>query len=202
MEQVTQYVDGERDYTLIKGATGPLVYPAAHVYIYSALHYVADGGKDILLAQIIFGGLYLGTLTLVMACYRAAKVTPRAIESLASLTNSSGTFQAPPYIFPLLILSKRLHSLFVLRLFNDCFAVGALFLAIYVYQKRLWTIGSIVYSFGVGIKMSLLLAAPAVGIMLLQALPVRGRAMSAAFIMAQVQVMKRRMSLSKFIKCY
>ena len=36
--------------------------------------------------------------------------------------------------------------------------------------------------------MSLLLAAPAVGIMLLQALPVRRRAVSVALIMAQVQV--------------
>ena len=74
MEQVSQILDGERDYTLIKGGTGPLVYPAAHVYIYSALHYVTNGGKDIFLAQIIFGVLYLGTLSLVMACYRAAKV--------------------------------------------------------------------------------------------------------------------------------
>ena len=47
--------------------------------------------------------------------------------------------------------------------------------------------------------MSLLLAAPAVGIILLQALPVRGRAMSAAFIMAQVQVIERRVSLSNLI---
>ena len=74
MEQVTQYLDGEHDYTLIKGGTGPLVYPAAHVYIYTGLHYVTSGGKDILLAQIIFGGLYLSILALVMACYRAAKV--------------------------------------------------------------------------------------------------------------------------------
>ena len=74
MEQVSQILDGERDYTLIKGGTGPLVYPAAHVYIYSALHYVTDGGKNILLAQIVFGVLYLATLSLVMACYRAAKV--------------------------------------------------------------------------------------------------------------------------------
>ena len=88
MEQVSQYLDGERDYTLIKGGTGPLVYPAAHVYIYSALHYVTDGGKDILLAQIIFGGLYLGTLGLVMACYRAAKVRPLAIKSLVPFADS------------------------------------------------------------------------------------------------------------------
>ena len=88
MEQVSQYLDGERDYTLIKGGTGPLVYPAAHVYIYSALHYVTDGGKDILLAQIIFGGLYLGTLGSVMACYQAAKVRPLAIQSSAPVADS------------------------------------------------------------------------------------------------------------------
>lgn len=97
------------------------------------------------------------------------------------------SMQAPPYLFPLLILSKRLHSIFLLRLFNDCFAVGMLFIAIYAYQKRIWTIGSVAYSFGVGIKMSLLLAAPAVGIVLLQALPLR-RAVNAAFLMGQVQV--------------
>lgn len=95
--------------------------------------------------------------------------------------------QAPPYIFPLLILSKRLHSLFLLRLFNDCFAILALFTAIYFYQRRIWTVGSVVYSFGVGIKMSVLLAAPAVGLILLQALPFN-RAMNAVFLMAQIQV--------------
>ncbi|KAH0541279.1 hypothetical protein FGG08_004203 [Glutinoglossum americanum] len=73
MEQVTQYIDGERDYMLIKGGTGPLVYPAAHVYIYTALYYLTSGG-NILYGQVIFAGLYLGTLALVMVCYRLAKV--------------------------------------------------------------------------------------------------------------------------------
>lgn len=74
MQQVEQYHDGERDYTLIKGDTGPLVYPAAHVYIYSILHGVTDGGKNILMAQVIFAGVYLAILNLVMTCYRMAKV--------------------------------------------------------------------------------------------------------------------------------
>jgi hypothetical protein len=74
MEQVEQYVNGEHDYTKIKGGTGPLVYPAAHVYIYWILYHVTDKGKDILLAQRIFGVLYLGTIGTVMACYRRAKV--------------------------------------------------------------------------------------------------------------------------------
>jgi len=94
--------------------------------------------------------------------------------------------QVPPYIFPLLILSKRLHSIFLLRLFNDCFAVLALFTAIYFYQRKVFTIGSVAYSFGVGTKMSLLLAAPAIGIILLQVLSFK-RAMNAMFLMAQVQ---------------
>ena len=75
MEQVAQYVAGERDYTKIKGGTGPLVYPAAHVYTYTGLYYITDEGKNILLAQQLFAGLYLATLALVMACSWKAKVS-------------------------------------------------------------------------------------------------------------------------------
>lgn len=95
--------------------------------------------------------------------------------------------QAPFYIFPLLVISKRLHSIFLLRLFNDCFAVGVLFLAIYAYQRRLWAVGSVAYSCAVGTKMSILLAGPAIGSILLLALPMR-RTLNAVFLMAQVQV--------------
>ncbi len=74
MQQVEQYLTGERDYVKIYGGTGPLVYPAAHVYIYTALYWITDKGKDIRLAQGIFALLYLLTLGAVMACYRQAKV--------------------------------------------------------------------------------------------------------------------------------
>jgi hypothetical protein len=74
VQQVTQYIAGERDYTKIYGGTGPLVYPAAHVYIYQMLYRFTDRGMDIPFAQIIFGILYLMTLAVVMACYRNAKV--------------------------------------------------------------------------------------------------------------------------------
>lgn len=66
----------------------------------------------------------------------------------------------------MLVLSKRLHSIFVLRLFNDGFAVLWLWLAIYFYQRRAPTLGSIVYSWGLGTKMSLLLSLPAFGVIL------------------------------------
>ena len=167
MQQVSQYIDGERDYVKLYGDTGPLVYSAAHVYIYRFLYSFTDEGKDIRLAQYIFIGLYLATLFLMMQCYCAAKV--------------------PPYILPLLILSKRLHSIFLLRLFNDCFAVFFLFLAIYCYQRRYWTVGSFAYSIGLGVKMSLLLALPAIGVVLWQSMG-RNRALRQAMLMIQVQV--------------
>ncbi|KAL8868909.1 MAG: hypothetical protein Q9174_004671, partial [Haloplaca sp. 1 TL-2023] len=187
MQQASLYLDGERDYTLIKGGTGPLVYPAFHVYIYSALYKITDGGKNIFLAQAIFAWLYMAILMLVMACYRKAKVKSTRSARVAASLIWDFEQQAPPYLFPLLVLSKRLHSIFLLRLFNDCFAVGFLFIAIYAFQHKIWTVGSVAYSFGVGSKMSLLLAAPAVGIILLQALPMK-RALNAFFLMAQVQV--------------
>ncbi|KAL2170258.1 hypothetical protein VTG60DRAFT_5034 [Thermothelomyces hinnuleus] len=147
MEQVAQILSGERDYTKIRGNTGPLVYPAAHVYIYTGLYHLTDEGRNILTAQKLFGFLYMVTLAVVMACYWQAKV--------------------PPYVFPLLILSKRLHSIFVLRCFNDCFATLFLWLAIFALQRRAWRTGALMYTLGLGVKMSLLLVLPAVGVVLL-----------------------------------
>ncbi|KAF2268831.1 Lethal(2)neighbour of Tid protein, partial [Lojkania enalia] len=167
MEHIEIYLKGERDYKKITGSTGPLVYPAAHVHIYHLLYKLTDHGRDIQLAQYIFGGVYLFTLAVVMHCYRAAKV--------------------PPYVFPLLILSKRLHSIFMLRLFNDCFVVLGFFLAIYSFQKNQWHLGSFFYTTGLNVKMSLLLPLPAIGILVLQALGSR-EAVTQAMIIIQVSV--------------
>lgn len=74
MEQVTQFVNGERDYPKMEGGTGPLVYPAAHVYIYTGLYHLTNRGTDILLAQQLFAVLYMATLGVVMLSYWKAKV--------------------------------------------------------------------------------------------------------------------------------
>ncbi|KAL4890216.1 putative alpha-1,3-mannosyltransferase [Aspergillus ambiguus] len=144
MQQISLYLSGERDYTAIKGSTGPLVYPAAHVYSYAGLYHLTAGGHDIHLGQILFAILYLATLAMVISCYR-----------------QSG---APPYLLPLLVLSKRLHSIYVLRLFNDGLAAFAMWTAILLFQYRKWSAAVIVWSTGVAIKMTLLLLAPAIAV--------------------------------------
>ena len=53
---------------------GPLVYPAAHLFIYNALYLITDKGADIFIAQCTFAVVYLGALSMAMACYRMAKV--------------------------------------------------------------------------------------------------------------------------------
>ena len=113
--------EGERNYTSIVGPTGPLVcvlndtilydilthhtrYPAGHVYIYSALHKITDSGKNTFLAQQLFALLYIISLAVICLIY----IRSRSI---------------PNYVLLLLPLSKRLHSIYMLRLFNDCWSV-------------------------------------------------------------------------------
>lgn len=148
MQQIRLFLDGERDYTFIKGDTGPLVYPAIHLYIYSALYHLTNGGANIVLAQGIFYVLYLVILALVLSCYRKV--------------------DAPPWLLVPLVLSKRLHSIFLLRLFNDTWATLGFWVAIYYFQRRRWLAGTVAWSLGLGVKMILLLTAPAVGVILLQ----------------------------------
>jgi alpha-1,3-mannosyltransferase len=86
MEQVGQFLAGERDYALITGGTGPLwleafgiterniSYPAGHVWIYTALYKLTSQGKDIFSAQVIFAVLYLSTLAIVLSLYRSVGV--------------------------------------------------------------------------------------------------------------------------------
>jgi alpha-1,3-mannosyltransferase len=88
MQQVALYIKGERNYYKIEGDTGPLVYPAMHVYIYRILHAVTGNGEDVLAAQVIFSGVYLATLAVAMECYRLAKVCFYLLRSLLWPFNS------------------------------------------------------------------------------------------------------------------
>ncbi|KAK6363815.1 dolichyl-P-Man:Man(5)GlcNAc(2)-PP-dolichol alpha-1,3-mannosyltransferase [Orbilia blumenaviensis] len=169
MEQVAQYRAGERDYRNIKGGTGPLVYPAGHVYIYNWLYSLTDGGAQRGRVQAAFWVAYMATLWLAMACYRRAS--------------------APPWIMCLLVLSKRLHSIYLLRFFNDCFSTLLIFIAILSVQTRQYTLSAIFYSLSVGVKMSSLLYLPALGLIYVLSTGSTGKALRLAALMLQIQVL-------------
>ena len=153
MQEVKGFLHGERNYLEMYGNTGPLVYPAGFVYIFSILYWITNEGSDILTGnreaytslsqsrvtsfviagrltilikyfdagQYIFVGLYLVNLAVVFSLYQCGHTESSNIAKYAAL---------------LLVFSKRIHSIFLLRLFNDCIAVACGYVAILLFTKR------------------------------------------------------------------
>jgi alpha-1,3-mannosyltransferase len=71
MQQVQVFLSGDLDYTNIKGDTGPIPYPAGHLYLYSALRYLTD--QDIRSAQYIFLAFYVAMIAILLAIYNRSK---------------------------------------------------------------------------------------------------------------------------------
>jgi alpha-1,3-mannosyltransferase len=93
--------------------------------------------------QIIFLGVYLATQALVMRLMARSRAMP-------------------PWTHVLLLLSKRIHSIYLLRLFNDCWAMLLAYAALDLLCSRLWAAAIVVFSAAVSIKMHVLLFAPGV----------------------------------------
>ncbi|KAL0274816.1 UNVERIFIED_CONTAM: hypothetical protein PYX00_002851 [Menopon gallinae] len=143
MQEVEGVLNGTFDYSLLKGDTGPLVYPAGFVWIFSGLYYITNKGQSILTGQYVFAVFYLLNLLLVSRLYLKAK-------------------KVPPYVLILTcITSYRIHSIFVLRLFNDPVAMILLYAALNAFLDNKWTLGSFLYSLAVSVKMNILLFSPA-----------------------------------------
>ncbi|KAJ8321083.1 hypothetical protein KUTeg_002670 [Tegillarca granosa] len=141
MQEVEGVVNGTYDYTQLK---------AGFVYIYLALYYITGHGINIRLGQYIFAGLYILSLLVIFDIYRTVK-------------------RVPPYVlFFICCASYRIHSIYILRLFNDPVSMLFLYIAIDLFLNDQWMLGCLIYSFGVSIKMNLLLFSPAV-LMLLMA---------------------------------
>ncbi|TGZ66414.1 hypothetical protein CRM22_005350 [Opisthorchis felineus] len=149
MQEVEGFVNGTLDYDKLEGQTGPCVYPAGFLYIYWMLYQITSRGTLIHLAQYIFIGLYLLTLVLVFNIYRLS-------------------CQVPPYVFVFMcVISYRIHSIYVLRLFNDPLAMIALYACVNFLLYGKFTLACIFFSLGVSVKMNILLFAPGLFLILL-----------------------------------
>ena len=77
-------------------------------------------------AQRIYGALYLCTLVFSCGIYHFAG-------------------KIPNWVLLLLPLSKRLHSIFALRLFNDCWSVALVQVAILSFQNGFYDTGVMLF---------------------------------------------------------
>lgn len=155
MQQIEMINDGALDYSIIGGDTGPIVYPAGFVQVYQALSWLTDGGKNLQIAQFAFGYLFSFTTFLTSLVYVAAG--------------------SPPWTIYLLLMSKRLYSIYVLRMFNDCFTtVGIVAVVMLLQQAARWSrtindtvmfllcaVAADLYSLALSVKMNALLYLPA-----------------------------------------
>jgi alpha-1,3-mannosyltransferase len=143
MQEVGYVVkDNVWDYAQIKGDTGPLVYPSGFVYIYAMLYYVTGQGSDILLGQLIFVFLYLACVAVVLGLYLQCK-------------------ECKPWMLIAVCVSRRVHSIFVLRLFNDGIAMLFLYSGMLAFMKRRPLLATFLCSWALSVKMNILLWAPA-----------------------------------------
>ena len=78
------------------------------------------------MAQHIYAALYIASLALTCVIYGNAG-------------------DVPNWVLLLLPLSKRLHSIYVLRLFNDCWAVLAVHVAVILYQSGLDEVATMMF---------------------------------------------------------
>ncbi|XP_040576939.1 lethal(2)neighbour of tid protein [Lepeophtheirus salmonis] len=169
MQESEGFLSGERNYTLIKGDTGPCVYPAGFLYLFSLLRSLTMGGKSIKTAQYMFIAAYIGLLATVFRLLVRSRKVPPYILCLMSLT------------------SYRIHSIFVLRLFNDPLAMLLLYISINLFVSEQWSLGSLFFSLAVSIKMNILLFAPALLVAYIAILGPHG-AFSQLLICATVQI--------------
>ncbi|KAF8335423.1 glycosyltransferase [Cantharellus anzutake] len=120
MSQTEVYNSGERKYSHIHGPSGPLVH--------RLLHYLTDDGKNQRLSQQIYTGVYTANQFLYMALFDLAGGVPN-------------------WVLPIVALSKWLHSIYVLRLFNDFWVVFFVLLSFICHFKRSYFAAAVLYRY-------------------------------------------------------
>lgn len=182
MQEVSMWLDdGIYDYRQIYGGTGPLVYPAGFLYLFALLKWMTKNGTNIKLAQYIFLAMYVVLQVLVLAVYtQAARFlskhfngknktsTDQEGESSEQQLQQAHVIWSWRVAMGLCCCSKRLHSIFMLRLFNEGPTMVLLWICLYLLLNNHWNSGCCAFSYAVSIKMNVLLFAPGLLLLLIQ----------------------------------
>lgn len=147
MEEVHPVISyGERNYSKLQGTTGPIAYPAGFIYIYSFVSYLTHEGKLLIVAQAIFLLFHLVLAWVICQLYILAKL--------------------PFWTLTLALFSKRIHSIFLLRLFNDAISSTFAYLSILLLLNEWEIIGALIFSLAISVKIGPILYWAAFGLRL------------------------------------
>ena len=110
MSQVKGFLSGDLNYPNLKGDTGPLVYPAGFLYVFSLLYKLSNEGKDVKVlfnqaAQYVFLLIYLINLKILHSIYKKLEPWVGKIPIV------------------LCCVSYKIHSIYLLRNHNDPIAM-------------------------------------------------------------------------------
>ncbi|KNH06047.1 Lethal(2)neighbour of tid protein, partial [Perkinsela sp. CCAP 1560/4] len=135
VEQVRMvFADGVLDYAHIRGDSGPIAYPAGFLYIFRLITLLTKGG-DIRMAQYIFAGIQCATNFILFAIYE---------DVMPHLTRANGVpkgwwataFRSLVYLS--LVTSRRIHSIYLLRMFNDAVSMGLFYASTLALVRHRW----------------------------------------------------------------
>ena len=178
-EVSTWWDDRQYDYLQIRGDTGPLVYPAGFLYLYQVLRW--GTAESVSAAQYVFVAFYVAYQGVVLGVYQRGLLRPIRVRQAIQTNhhNNKDDDNSLPDVHAVwlvrvamgtLCCSKRLHSIFLLRLFNDGPTMLLLYGAMWLFMQsnNYWNTACVVFSLAVSLKMNVLLFAPGLLLLLLQ----------------------------------
>jgi alpha-1,3-mannosyltransferase len=156
-QQVEHFLNGQREYAKIYGDTGPVVYAFAA----SGNRLLICAVEDTQRATSTSTACCTLPQTKVVTFARRSMSLPDCTWSPSPLSSFSferrrfvlffaqatekTSAQMPVWSLFLLPLSKRLHSIYILRCFNDGLAMSFMYPCIYFATRQNWTLASLLF---------------------------------------------------------
>ena len=173
------------------------VYPAGFLYMYGFFKWLTNEGENVLVGQYIFSGLYVINAAIILTIYTHLARSMQCVDEKKPLQYYN-TIWSWRVAMITTCLSKRIHSIFVLRLFNDGPCMILFYLSALLFLKSSWRLGCVFFSLAVSIKMNVLLFAPGLLLLLLQSSQDLFETVICLGICAALQILFRSLFLSTY----